>query len=100
MPEAIICLAASRRCFSVTRLVRMYQLFQPMGGVRASVSPQTIFMGRSAWPWPFFARSVTGYSPFSAIAPRMMPVAASSASPAGSPSAANSIGRRPVAGMR
>ena len=52
----------------------MYQLFQPIGGVRASVSPQTILKGRCDLPCRVLARSVTRYSPLSATAPRMMPL--------------------------
>ena len=62
MPVATMASAASRMILSVTWSVQMYQLFQPMCGVKASVSPQTILNFRSAWPQAFLARSVTVYS--------------------------------------
>ena len=77
----------------------MYQLFQPMCGVRASVSPQTILNFRSACPRAFLARNVTTYSPRSLSEPVIWPVCGSTFNPAGRSSTANSIGRWPVAGM-
>ena len=63
MPVETMASAASRMILSVTRSSQMYQLFQPMWGVRAKVSPQTILNFRSASPRTFLARNVTTYSP-------------------------------------
>ena len=50
MPVLTMASAASRMILSVTWFSQMYQLFQPMCGVRARVSPQTIRNGRLAVP--------------------------------------------------
>ena len=63
----------------------MYQLFQPMCGVRARVSPQTILNFRSAWPKALLARNVTAYSPRSLIEPVIWPVCGSTFKPSGRP---------------
>ena len=54
---------------------------------------------RSAEPRSFVARSVTTCSPRAVVAPPNRPVWLSSVKPAGSPSAANRIGRLPVAAI-
>ena len=41
MPVATIASAVSRMSFSLTSQPNLFQLFQPMGGVRASPSPAT-----------------------------------------------------------
>ncbi len=50
MPVETIASAALRMILSVTPLPQIYQLFQPIGGVRARVSPQTILNFRTASP--------------------------------------------------
>src|SRR4051812_15543722 len=77
----------------------MYQLFHPIGGVSAIVSPQTILSVRLATPLAFFAITVTACSPTLSSFPVICPVEVSSFNPDGKPSAANSIGRSPEAAM-
>src|SRR5690349_16637878 len=77
----------------------MFQLFQPIGGVRAMVSPTTILKERFVSPRRFFAWSVSTYSPGFAMEPEILPVLESTAIPSGRFSAENVIGRLPVAGM-
>ena len=84
---------------SLTPSTQMYQLFQPMCGVNARVSPQTIFSGRRASPSALRARNVTTYWPRFSIAPVIWPVCRSTFNPSGRSSTANSMGRRPVAGI-
>ena len=101
MPLEIMTSAASRMILSVTRSSWTYQWFQPIGGVSARVSPQTILNCRSALPWALPARSVTAYSPRRATEPVMMPVLRIEREPLG-----QVLGRErasaaaPVAGMR
>ena len=93
--------AAERMRASVMRSVQVYQSFQPIGGVRASVSPTTIASGRCATPWAFVAESVTAHVPaLAGLLPVMMPVEASRVRPSGSPVASKRIGRVPVHGTR
>ena len=74
MPLLTIASAASRMILSVTWLSQTYQLFQPMCGVRASVSPQTILNLRFALPSWLAARNVTTYLPGFSIRPWIWPV--------------------------
>ena len=98
MPLLTIASAASRMILSVTWFSHTYQLFQPMCGVRASVSPQTILNLRFALPSWLAARNVTTYSPGFSIRPWIWPVWASTVRPFGRWSTANVIG--PVARRR
>ena len=84
---------------SVTWFSQTYQLFQPMCGVRARVSPTTIRKGRFAVPWRLVAVRVTACVPGTATDPAIRPVAGSRRRPAGRPSAAKRIGRSPVAAI-
>ena len=83
MPLLTIASAASRMILSVTWFSHTYQLFQPMCGVRASVSPQTILNLRFALPSWLAARKVTTYSPGFSIRPWIWPVWASTVRPFG-----------------
>ena len=83
----------------LTASPQQFQLLQPIGGVSAMRSPTTMRNFFVDSPRAFFARSVTVCSPAVARLPVMRPVAASSVSPAGSPSTAKVIGRWPVAGI-
>src|SRR5438309_1949403 len=89
--------AAALTFSAETAWAKQFQLFQPIGGVRAILSPTTIFNFRLVFPIAFFARKVTLYSPFLSRRPEMRPVSASTRNPAGKPSAAKLIGRSPVA---
>ena len=101
MPEAIMASAAFRTSLAVMWRYQVYQSFQPIGGVRASVSPTTIVSARSSRPEPFSAFSVTAYRPRSSgVRPVRMPVFSSRRREAGRFSAAKAIGRSPVHGMR
>ncbi len=91
--------AAARMMASVTWFSQTYQLFQPMWGVRASVSPQTILNGREAVPRALAAVKVTRWVPGADREPVIRPVAVSSMRPSGSPSTPKVMGRSPVAGM-
>src|ERR1019366_406795 len=84
---------------SETAPAKQFQLFQPIGGVSAIWSPQTMRNLFSAMPREFSASSVTMNSPFVFKAPVMRPVFASSFKPRGSFFAENFIGRSPVAGI-
>ena len=77
--------AASRMILSVTWFSQTYQLFQPMCGVSARVSPQTIRNGRLAVPWVLDTSKTTSWVPGCSSRPVIWPVAASTTSPAGSP---------------
>ncbi len=59
MPLETMASAAARMISSVTWFSQTYQLFQPMCGVRARVSPQTILNGRAAVPRRLAAVKVT-----------------------------------------
>ena len=91
--------AASRMIRSVTWFSHTYQLFQPMCGVSARVSPTTIRNGRIAVPWRFVAVRVTACAPGVDTDPLMRPVVGSRRSPFGRPSAPKRIGRSPVAAI-
>jgi hypothetical protein len=80
-----------------TSPAQLFQLFQPIGGVSAIWSPITIFNSRVAAPSAFRAPIFTVKLPAWATFPVICPVAGSSTSPAGRPSAENVIGRSPVA---
>ena len=73
-PVETMASAASRMILSLTRNSQMYQLFQPICGVRAKVSPQTILNFRSALPSALAARNITSYVPGCLIAPVIWPV--------------------------
>ena len=84
MPLVTMASAAARMILSVTWFSQTYQLFQPMCGVRASVSPQTILklaLGR--------AEAVGGlerddvFAAAAASEPVIWPVAASTVKPFG-----------------
>src|SRR5688572_8230082 len=77
---------------------QQFQLFQPIGGVSAMVSPTLMRNGLSVVPREFFAERTTAWVPRSFNVPVIRPVAASSLSPAGKPFAAKLTGRWPVAG--
>ena len=77
--------AASRMILSVTRSSQMYQLFHPMWGVRARVSPQTMRRGRLARPRELKTSSTTSWVPARSSRPPIWPVTSSSRSPLGSP---------------
>ena len=98
-PEEAMAPAWARIILSLISVYAMYQLDQPMGGVRAIWSPTTMRNAFSAAPRAFFARSLTVYVPLMAIDPVIRPVFGSSMRPEGRPVAENSIGRSPVAGM-
>src|SRR5277367_2212055 len=98
-PLLTIASATALTLSSETALAKQFQLFQPIGGVSAILSPTTILNFRLAAPREFFARNVTTYSPALVNAPVMRPVWGSSCKPAGKLSAAKVIGRSPVAAM-
>src|SRR4051812_38772350 len=98
-PEDAITSAAARTLSSLTAPAQQFQLFQPIGGVSAMRSPTAMRSGASAVPRALVARSVTLCSPRSASLPVMWPVCGSSERPSGSASAANFIGRSPVAAI-
>ena len=81
----------------LTSWAKQFQLFQPMGGVRAMRSPTTNVRSRSADPLALVACRRTAYVPGVATAPVTRPVAGSRVAPAGRPSAANRTGFSPVA---
>src|ERR1017187_655074 len=99
-PEATMPRALLRTLAASTLLPQQFQLFQPIGGVRAMVSPTMSLNFFSAVPLAFVARNVPRCWPGSFNAPVISPVSAATCSPAGRPSTENSIGRSPVAGMR
>src|SRR6266481_2797066 len=99
-PELTIPRALFRTFSASTRLPQQFQLFQPMGGVRAMVSPTTMRNFFSARPAEFLARRVTVYSPSFFSAPEISPDLESRCRPEGNESVLNSIGRAPVAGIR
>src|SRR5260370_18492215 len=82
---------------SETAPAKQFQLFHPIGGLSAIVSPTTILNFRLAAPREFFARKVTRYSPLLSSVPVIRPVCGLSCKPAGKLSAAKVIGRSPVA---
>src|ERR1017187_4951262 len=82
-----------------TAPAKQFQLFQPIGGVSAMVSPQTMRNFSSAAPSEFFARRVTLNSPGFFNLPVIWPVLAFSFKPRGRLSAENFMGRSPVAGI-
>ena len=86
MPLETMASAAARMMASVTWFSQTYQLFQPMCGVRARVSPQTIVNGRETVPRALAAVKVTPWTPGAASEPVIRPVAVSSIRPSGSPS--------------
>src|SRR4051812_49429923 len=92
MPRAL------RRTFSaLTRPPQQFQLFQPMGGVRAIFSPTMILNFFWAEAREFFAWNVIENSPGSGRLPVIRPVFASMLRPLGKLSTENSMGRWPVA---
>src|SRR5450755_3542551 len=84
---------------SETAPAKQFQLFQPIGGVSAIWSPQTMRNFFSAVPSEFFAPRVTMNSPLVFNLPVMWPVLASNFKPRGRFSAEKVIGRSPVAGI-
>ena len=83
------------------RSSQVYQSFQPIGGVSASVSPTAITKGRNTLPCDEDAESLTSYRPgFAGLVPEMIPVTLSRLRAAGSPVASKRIGRVPVQGIR
>src|SRR6185312_10774870 len=91
--------AAALTCSAETAWAKQFQLFQPIGGVSAILSPTIILNFRFVFPSAFFARNVTVYSPFLSRRPEMRPDSASTRSPLGKSSTAKLIGRSPVAGI-
>lgn len=89
--------AASRTFASSTENPQQFQLFQPMGGVRAICGPIFSNISRSAFPRAFSAVSSTLKSPSAGTRPVIRPVRGSSSSPSGSPCAPYAIGRLPLA---
>ena len=77
---------------------QQFQLFQPIGGVRAISSPTTIRSGRTAEPAVLRAVNVTGNVPGWFTTPVIRPVAASICNPSGRPAAVKLMGRSPVTG--
>src|SRR5882724_4863470 len=98
-PFFTIASAAALTFSSETAAAKQFQLFQPIGGVSAILSPTTILNFRFAVPSELFARNVTTYSPALVNVPVMWPVCGSSCRPDGKLSAAKVIGRSPVAAM-
>src|SRR6516162_11129966 len=95
MPRALL------STFSASTLPpQQFQLFQPIGGVNAIVSPATMRNFFSFIPLPFVARSVTTCSPGDLSEPVISPDLESSLSPEGRSVAENLSGRSPVAGIR
>src|SRR5690349_19822758 len=90
--------AAARTFASLTSQPKQFQLFHPIGGVRAIVSPHTILSGRSVLPRALRTRRVTTWLPFSFRTPVRRPLWGSIWRPAGSLPAVKVIGRSPVAG--
>src|SRR5712671_6255699 len=82
-----------------TACAKQFQLFQPIGGVSAIWSPQTMRNFFSAAPRELLAFSVTMNSPFVFKAPVMRPVLGFSLKPLGRFFAEKAIGRSPVAGI-
>src|SRR5438552_13831980 len=93
-----IALAEARTFSASTSLAQQFQLFQPIGGVSAMVSPMTILSFLSSEPLSLLARSLTTKSPGESTVPVIRPVFVSSFSDGGNPDALNDIGRSPVAG--
>ena len=89
--------AASRTFSSSTESPQQFQLFHPIGGVRAIRSPIFKVISFSATPFSFMAFRSTLKSPLSSVFPVIKPVEVSNFSPAGSPDASKVIGRLPLA---
>src|ERR1039457_159073 len=98
-PLRTIASAALLTFASETASAKQFQLFQPIGGVSAMWSPQTMRNVFSVEPGKFFARSVTVNSPLVFNLPVMRPDCESSFNPRGSFFAEKVIGRSPVAGI-
>src|ERR1043166_2157889 len=99
-PEAAIARALRSTFSASTRLPQQFQLFQPIGGVRAIVSPTTIRNLFSLAPLVFSARRVTTCSPAFLNAPVIWPVVECNFNSFGKPLAENLMGRSAVAGIR
>src|SRR6266566_6950851 len=98
-PDATIPRALRRTLSASTRDPQQFQLFQPIGGVRAISSPTTIRNFFLSDPLPFLARKVTEYSPVFPKTPVICPLLESNCNPAGRRITENSIGRSPLAGI-
>src|ERR1017187_6843537 len=113
-PEAARARALRKILSASTWLPQQFQLFQPMGGVRAMVSSTTILNSFSAEPRAFLARRVRRSSPGAGSDPVSSPVWESRWRPEGKAPPEvrgvcgggvkgwmeNCMGRSPVAGMR
>src|SRR5512140_1636982 len=84
---------------SVILFSHTYQLFQPICGVSASLSPQTILNCLSAIPDLFVTFILVRYSPGTFMTPDIRPVFGSQASPSGRFITSDFIGLSPVAGI-
>jgi hypothetical protein len=82
---------------SVILFSHTYQLFQPICGVSARLSPHTILNCLSEVPEEFVTFIVVIYSPWTLMTPEILPVPASHTRPSGRLSASYFIGLSPVA---
>ena len=91
--------AAARTLASVTSQAKQFQLFQPSGGVSAMRVAAEDLQWAGGGAQAVFGGKGDGVSALVLSVPVMMPVAGSSCSPGGKPSAAKVMGRWPLAGM-
>ncbi len=99
IPEETMLSAVCLMSESLILLSKVFQLFHPIGGVRARRSPIFIVRVLSVLPNLFLAVILTSYTPASVTFPDNIPVEESSLIPSGNPSAVHSTGLMPCVGI-